>query len=186
MTEKEYNNKVRTCQEKSELKLAWTQWVYQYFHSADWFGTLTFHDYKSTYSAKRYFWKWLRWINHKRFGNKLQRQGYSVSWTLGEEKQGRGALHYHILMKNVNALMRNEAGKAWWSITGGYGKILRSTGMTAVQYITKYIVKDGSLDIDIRDNTGQHLNLDDPDGSTKAEEGRQEVLTGFYLPSEAN
>jgi len=185
MTANSYTLKLESCQEKSERRLAWFGWIDKHFSNADWFGTLTFQDYKSTYNAKRYFWKWLRQVNHKRWGNKLQRAGASVSWVLGEEKQERGALHYHCLLKNVTALMRNEFGKIWWDITGGYGKILPSSGTTAIAYITKYILKDGIIDLDICDNiTGQRLTPDDLVG-TEAERGRQGVLTGFYLPLEA-
>lgn len=189
MTEKEYNQRVADCQAKSELKSEWVKWGIKNFASADystWFGTLTYRNYRSPEAAKKDFIKWLRVINIKRFGKKLARYGASVSWMLGQEYQARGQVHFHNVIKNTDALMRNWAGKAWWDITGGYGKILPSAGVSAVEYIGKYISKDGQLDIDIRDdNTGQRLDLT-TQSATEAERGRAERLKGFSLPLDAN
>jgi len=179
--------RLKQINEKRERRKVW---IYKVILNNDiewdWFATLTFRDSKSTYSAKRYFNRWLRKLNRRIFGGKAKYQDVSIPWVLAEERQDRGAIHYHVLLGFTDSLMRNEWGKKWWELTGGYGKIDRTRLKGAVYYVTKYIMKDGDLDVDIRTQSGQRLTLDDPAIATQAEAGRVEALTGVPLPADAN
>ena len=186
MIDKEYNLQVKECQEKFLRRSAWEGFINRDTIPWDWFATLTFKDFKSQYSAQRHFARWTRLINRKQFGSRSKYEDISIPWVAGYEKQSRGAIHIHALIGNVDQLMRNHWAKVWWENTGGYASILPAQIKGATHYLSKYILKDGDIDIELRNNTGQRLTLDDPEGYPKAEKGSQEVLPGFLLPLEAN
>jgi hypothetical protein len=178
--------KSQEIKDKLTRRQAWEGFINQHSTPWDWFATLTFKDFKSIYSAQRHFIRWTRLINREIFRGRAKRDGASISWVAGYEKQERGALHIHALLANTDHLMRNHWAKVWWQHTGGYADVCQARIQGATHYLTKYILKDGEIDIDLYDEAGQRLTLDDPAGYTEAERGSAHAIASLQLPLEAN
>lgn len=91
-------------------------------------------------------------INHALYGNHYRRRGQGIETVTGLERQQRGSVHAHMLMRlpdhNVRDRSQFSLGE-WKRFADGLGgwswpEIPRSQEDT-VAYVTKYVVKEGDL-----------------------------------------
>jgi hypothetical protein len=125
------------------------EWIKFY---ADWklFITLTFkYDYVSTEHAINNYRDLVRTLNEDILGRKYNKKiGHSYfTYILGIEFQQRGVIHFHVLIDdfvNLNLLHK------YWNDRFGYAwvqKVELGTEPIVTEYLTKYIVKGGMLQI---------------------------------------
>ncbi len=71
------------------------------------------------------------------------------------EWQKRGVLHYHALLSNVGDLRRQMAQQLWYKQHNSYAKIDIAGGDAVINYVSKYVVKGGQIDVSpwLRDAT---------------------------------
>ena len=131
------------------LQEGWEKWV---MSLADWqhFVTLTFKDFQTRDQAEHAFRFLLRVLNTDLFGKHYTRTvGHCYcSYVVGFEKQTRGALHMHVLFDrpiNFNLIHRIWCGDPK-NPRFGFAFIKPvEDAQGAVEYISKYISKDGDL-----------------------------------------
>lgn len=133
-----------TTVEKLELSSCWATYTKDF---APWksFLTLTFREIVTRDQAE-HMWRFLvQVMNQELYGNHYVRiVGHSYfSYVAGFEYQKRGALHMHVLVDQpihfsfVHSIWNKMAGWAWIEPVTDLEK--------AVNYVSKYVVKDGEL-----------------------------------------
>lgn len=109
------------------------------------FLTLTFENETSYDNAMKKFKLLVKKLNRQMFGKNYSRiVGHSYfSYVLAIEKQGRGVIHFHVLIdrpvdfKLIHKWWGDNCGFAWAETTEDFQKV--------VKYVTKYICKGGEV-----------------------------------------
>jgi hypothetical protein len=85
--------------------------------------------------------------NRELFGPRWFKKGEGINWVRGLEYQTRGAVHFHALLSGT-APLRRLTYKDLWEELAGFARIERPRSYERVlRYITKYVVKDGEIDL---------------------------------------
>lgn len=89
------------------------------------------------------------------YGNNWERRGLGVQWLVGMERHKSGWPHSHAVVRFPLVDIRGQEGKAifdlgywrnWMTETGGFVRLDQPRSQQAVvQYVSKYVVKDGEL-----------------------------------------
>jgi hypothetical protein len=117
-----------------------------------WFVTLTFRYPPHPEQAKKYFMKWIHWLNRKLYGNRYYRKTKGVFWALALEYHKSGVIHFHALLGDIEdlnvKLSRSEARNKWFQIAG-IGRVdpIDDKLNAVTNYVSKYIVKGGEIDL---------------------------------------
>jgi len=113
----------------------------------EWIAHLTFREDVHPEAADKVFRVWLSKLNRELFGKRWYKRGQGVVWVRGLERQRRGVIHFHSLLAGVGDARR----LTWmdeWNKLAGFARIWPvASQRQAVQYVTKYVVKGGEVDI---------------------------------------
>lgn len=140
-----------------------------------WFVTFTFKEEIHPEAASKLFNLWINKLNRTLYSKrwKKSKQG-GCKWVRALEWQKRGVLHYHALIANVGYADRVTWANYWTELgessKAGFIKIDQydeSLG-GAEAYLSKYVTKDG--DIDISPNFESKPDLTDHDYRNKQRE----------------
>jgi hypothetical protein len=124
----------------------------------NWFATLTFKNEIHPERAYKCLKIFLHQLNRAIFGKRYYKRGEGVIYLLATEYQKRGVMHFHLLLSliprknerrnnNIN-LKRVEWKEKWKKISNGIARIYPYRNILGAEYyITKYITKDGEIDI---------------------------------------
>jgi hypothetical protein len=106
----------------------------------DWFTTFTFRRNVSEQTAQEAWADWVRWLRRK--------QGHRAEWFLVRERTAAGAVHFHALVGRCAGLRRLSA-LDYWRHRYGFGQVKRfSPGLGAHYYLSKYVSKGASGELD--------------------------------------
>ena len=91
-------------------------------------------------------------VNRKLYGNHFKRRGKGIETIVGLERQQRGSVHAHGLIRLPDHDAKNPTQFSWryWqkfaSELGGWARLdIPRSNTDVVAYVTKYVVKDGDL-----------------------------------------
>jgi hypothetical protein len=158
---------------KENQKAAWIDWVAD---KRAWKSmlTLTFDDKKhqydvSTTDAKNYWRMLVRQLNVGVFGEHYTKHCHHsyFSYVIGLEYQKRGVVHFHVLVDNyvnyelIHRLWGNAHGFVWISPV--------TDRAVVVEYVCKYIMKQGDANLDIYVSKKRTVPIYKPDWWIKAE-----------------
>jgi len=123
------------------------------------FVTMTFRDLKASDVAFKFWRRWVQYLNVDLFGAQYARfLGHSYfSYALALEFQRRDVPHFHAL---IDRPIDYAKAHRWWSHAAGFAWFEPIENKAAcVRYVSKYIQKDGQLDIFVqeRDRTPRKL-----------------------------
>jgi len=89
------------------------------------------------------------------YGNNWKRHGLGLQWLVGVERHQSWMPHLHGLVRFPLVDIRGPEGKAifdlaywqkWMTETGGFCRLdLPRSEQAVVQYVTKYVIKDGEI-----------------------------------------
>lgn len=129
---------------------AWSQWLSQ--EKWDVFLTLTdpgLSHPEHMYKRWRYF---ENSVNRSLYGNNYRRRGQGIESVVGLERQQRGSVHAHGLIRLPDHDATDPLQFSWrhWqkfaSELGGWARLdIPRSNTDVVAYVTKYVVKDGDL-----------------------------------------
>ena len=117
----------------------------------EWFGHFTFKEPLHPEQANKRWLRFVRQINRKLYGRRFGDHRQGVTWVRGQENQKRDAIHYHGFFGNgVKKLRRLDFVDIWQDVCEGYCRIWSYDGrMNAKEYVTKYVIKEGEIDVHI-------------------------------------
>ena len=129
---------------------AWSQWL----SAEKWDVFLTLTD--PGLSHPEHMYKRFRYfensVNRKLYGNHFKRRGKGIETIVGLERQQRGSVHAHGLIRLPDHDAKNPTQFSWryWqkfaSELGGWARLdIPRSNTDVVAYVTKYVVKDGDL-----------------------------------------
>lgn len=144
--------KVSVCNVGRGLSGAWTGFISdleEKYGQYQWFGHFTFAEPLHPEQANKRWMRFVREINTKLYGRRFREHGDGITWARGQENQRRDAIHFHGFFGNgVKKLRRLDFMDIWQGMCEGYCRIWPYDGkMNAVSYITKYVVKEGDIDV---------------------------------------
>jgi hypothetical protein len=115
----------------------------------EWFGHFTFAEPLHPEQANKRWLRFVRQVNRKLHGNRHYKHDKGITWVRGQENQKREAIHYHGFFGNgVRKLRRMDFVDIWHDVCDGICRIYAYDGrMNAKDYITKYVVKEGEIDV---------------------------------------
>jgi len=141
---------------KLDLQQAWPEFIDSY-KPYQWYSTHTFKDDKHPEAADKAFFRWIRSVNQDLYGRRYREKGRGVTWVKAIERQKRGVLHFHCLVGSslLYKLDRKHFMKLWETdgnmgnkIVNGFARIYEfDTSRGAVSYLSKYVLKDGEIDV---------------------------------------
>ena len=117
-----------------------------------WFVTLTFRYPPHPEQAKKYFLKWIHWINRKLYNNRYYKTSTGIFWVLALEYHKSGVIHFHALLGDIEdlnlKLSRKDARNKWYQIAG-LGRVdpIDDKLGAVTNYVSKYIVKGGEIEL---------------------------------------
>ncbi len=140
--------RLEPCQPET-LRDAWTDFLNRW----DWelFGTFTFRDEpRHAEAAQKLYRVLVSKVNRDLYGPRWYQKDLGINWTLAEERQQRGTLHFHTLWGLTGPLFhdfeRRLACMEQWNELAGYARIFPIENQAAVRgYVSKYVVKGGEL-----------------------------------------
>ena len=129
---------------------AWSDWL----SGEKWDVFLTLTD--PGLSHPEHMYKRFRYfensVNRKLYGNHFKRRGKGIETIVGLERQQRGSVHAHGLIRLPDHDAKNPTQFSWryWqkfaSELGGWARLdIPRSNTDVVAYVTKYVVKDGDL-----------------------------------------
>lgn len=135
---------------RATLSNSWATFIDSF--SWDWWVTLTFPDHLPSDYALRLLRRWLRRLSFYAYGSRYRKKADRLSWCVGIEKQLRGVIHFHLLIKGVANVPYRRAHFLWETAAPvcGYSWIQHhdaSKPRGASSYLSKYIAKGADLDI---------------------------------------
>jgi len=147
---------------KVDLKDAWINFIKSY-EPFNWYVTLTFKEPKHPESADKAFFRWTRHINESLYGRRYREKKKGVTWIKCMEYQKRGD-------PNLYKLKRLDFMKAWEydcyrskELVNGYARIFKYDATRgAVNYCSKYVLKDGEIDVYVSPEKWRLLNDQEP------------------------
>lgn len=135
------------------LRSEWGEWISR--QSWDLFVTMT--PDKQTHPEallKRYRYCMNKASDHV-YGNNWRPRGLGLQWLVGMERFKSGWPHCHAVVRFPLVSIKGEEGRnifdlgywqKWMTETGGFVRLDQPRSEKAVvQYVTKYVVKDGEL-----------------------------------------
>lgn len=145
------------------VQSAWVQFIQDIenqYGQYEWFGHFTFAEPLHPEQADRRWRRFVKVINRKLYGRRYGDHGTGITWARGQENQKREAIHYHGFFGNgVRKLKRFDFMKVWEDTCEGYCRIYPYDGnMNAVSYITKYVLKEGDIDLYVPRSLSGKLN----------------------------
>jgi len=127
-----------------EVAQAYADWFREYDFTADapWahFVTLTFrHRIHPEQAAKQF----------DRFLGGCTRGGvHRVRWARATERQGRGVIHFHLLLSAVPGAAPFDLVRLWKRLGGGYADVSPyDPARGAAWYLTKALARGGEIDV---------------------------------------
>ena len=116
------------------------------------------------------------------YGRHWSRRSEGLQWVAGLERTKQGWPHSHAVVRFPGRDIRGQAGKAifdlgywqkWMTDTGGFAWLqVPRSAQAVVQYVCKYVVKDGELEVspnvDFAAAQGQQLWLGGAQASSTA------------------
>ena len=136
------------CQHEN-IRDAWTGFLNTW--EWDLFGTFTFREEpRHAEVAQKLYRVFVSKVNRDLYGPRWYKKDLGISWTLAEERQQRGVLHFHTLWGQTGRLYdepdRRFKAMEQWNELAGYARILPIESQAAVRaYVSKYVVKGGEL-----------------------------------------
>jgi len=99
---------------KQDLQKAWLHFIRKY-DPYSWYVTLTFKDSIHKTTADKRFKRWITNINEALYGNRFRKRKLGVSWVRAMERQKRGTIHFHALIRSpeMYKLKRLDYMKLW-------------------------------------------------------------------------
>ena len=140
---------------KPSLRESWGAWI----GAQPWDLFVTLTSEKQTHPEAML--KRFRYCMHKAsdhvYGRRWERRGQGLQWVTGLERTKQGWPHSHAVVRFPGVDIRGQDGRAifdlgywqrWMTDTGGYAWLeLPRSEAAVVQYVTKYVVKDGELEL---------------------------------------
>jgi len=160
------------------LNEAWVKFI-GHFEPYHWYATLTFKNEVSQGRAEKQFKRWIRFINECLYGRRYRNKGTGVAWVKAIERQRRGVLHFHVLIGGDVWRLRRFTFMDLWR-EGGYsstGKRFQANGFAKIEkyrrelgarhYMSKYVTKNGELDIFIPECAYEFYGIREGENSFK-------------------
>jgi hypothetical protein len=129
---------------------AWSTWL-----SAErWDVFLTLTDPGLSHPEHMYKrWRYFEnSVNRQLYGNNFKRRGQGIETVVGLERQNRGSVHAHGLIRLPDHDVKDSRQFSWryWqkfaTELGGWAKLdIPRSNTDVVAYVTKYVCKDGDL-----------------------------------------
>jgi len=156
---------------KLDLHQAWVNFI-KTFEPFQWYVTLTFKESRHPESADKAFFRWIRHINESLYGRRYRERKKGVTWIKAIEYQRREVIHFHCLVGSpeLYKLRRLDFMKLWESdcmntqeIINGYARINGfDPSRGAVSYLSKYVLKDGEIDVYVSPEQLRAFNNTEP------------------------
>jgi len=156
---------------KVSLQEGWVEFIKR-FEPYEWYVTLTFKDPKHPESADKAFFRWIRYINECLYGRRYREKKKGVTYIKCMEYQKRDVIHFHCLIADPHLykLKRLTFMQAWEHdcgssnvVVNGYARVLQYDARGgAVNYCSKYVMKDGEIDLYISPEQMHLLNDTEP------------------------
>jgi len=133
-----------------ESRKAWSDWL----STEPWDVFLTLTDPglshpEAMYKRWRYF---ENNVNRKLYGNNFKRRGQGIETVVGLERQNRGSVHAHGLIRLPDHDAKDPGQFSWryWqkfaTELGGWARLdIPRSNKDVVDYVTKYVCKEGDL-----------------------------------------
>jgi hypothetical protein len=142
----------KDCVPGVTLKSSWSAFLgdlEERYGTWEWFGHFTFAEPLHPEQANKRWLRFVREINRKLYGNRHYKHDKGITWVRGQENQKREAIHYHGFFGNgVHKLRRMDFVDIWHDMSDGICRIYAYDGrMNAKDYVTKYVVKEGEIDV---------------------------------------
>jgi hypothetical protein len=133
-----------------ECRLEWRMWIDSDIWGWCWYCHFTFATLIHPEQAHKYFRRFLRLLNETIYGNHYYRKRLGVIYCRAFENQQRDALHYHVLFSGIpDNIRRMDFVYEWNKLTKGSARIYAyDENQKASGYMSKYITKEGDLEID--------------------------------------
>ena len=165
------------------LRGAWGEWI----GAQPWDLFVTLTSEKQTHPEAML--KRFRYCMHKAsdhvYGRRWERRGQGAQWVTGLERTKQGWPHSHAVVRFPGVDITGQDGRAifdlgywqkWMTNTGGFAWLeLPRCAQAVVQYVTKYVVKDGELElspsVEFAQAPGQQLYLDQARPQTAVQPG---------------
>lgn len=137
------------------LRGSWGQWIGG--QPWDLFVTLTSEKQTHPEAMLKRFRYCMNKASDSVYGRRWSEKGLGLQWVVGLERTKQGWPHSHAVVRFPGVSIRGPEGKAIFDLghwqkrmteTGGFAwlEIPRSE-QAVVQYVTKYVVKDGELEL---------------------------------------
>lgn len=153
------------------LRGSWGDWIGA--QPWDLFVTLTSEKQTHPEAMLKRFRYCTHKVNDHVYGRRWERRGEGVQWVAGLERTKQGWPHSHAVVRFPGRDIRGAAGRnifdlgywqGWMTDTGGFAWLeLPKSEQAVVAYVTKYVVKDGELElspqVEFARYTGQQLTL---------------------------
>ena len=166
------------------LRGAWGSWIAA--QPWDLFVTLTSEKQTHPEAMLKRFRYCTHKVNDHVYGRRWQRRAEGLQWVAGIERTKQGWPHSHAVVRFPGRDIRGAEGRnvfdlgywqKWMSNTGGYSWLeLPRSEQAVVQYVTKYVVKDGELElspsVEFAQAPGHQLSLPGP--RTAGQHGRRQ------------
>jgi len=140
---------------KSSLRGAWGDWIGR--QPWDLFVTLTSEDRTHPEAMLKRFRYCMAKASDHVYGRNWDRRGDGLQWVVGIERHLSGNPHCHAVVRFPMVDIRGADGRAIFDLgywqqrftdTGGFAWLeLPRSEQAVVNYVTKYIVKDGDLEL---------------------------------------
>ncbi len=143
-----YLNYSETYEARQAHRQSWIDFINHW--SWNWFCTFTFRgDSVHPEKADKLFRVFISKINRALYGSRWYKHGQGVKWIRAIEMQRRGVIHYHALIGGVGVEdLRRLTYMDEWDDMAGYARIEPIDSAEAViAYISKYVLKDGEIDL---------------------------------------
>lgn len=153
------------------LRGAWGTWIGA--QPWDLFVTLTSEKQTHPEAMLKRFRYCMNKASDHCYGRSRKATDTRLQWVVGLERTRQGWPHSHAVVRFPGIELRGPQGKAifdlgywqhWMSSTGGFAWIdIPRSEQAVVQYVTKYVVKDGELEVsaqvEFARQAGQQLHL---------------------------
>jgi len=160
------------------LNEAWVEFI-ERFEPYHWYSTLTFKNEVTQGRAEKQFKRFIRLINESLYGRRYRNRGTGVSWVKAVERQRRGVIHFHALVGGEVWRLRRFTFMDVWREGAffGNGKRFQANGFAKIEkyepklgarhYLSKYVTKNGELDIFIPEYMHEHYGIKEGENSFK-------------------
>jgi len=136
----------------------WAKWLNEL--PWDMYHTLTFKDRTAPEQAEKEFHRYVRRINERLYGKRYRKKGTAINWARALEYQKRGVIHFHCLTNGTMPVKYSDLRHLWNTVSDntGFSYIEKyDPGKGATAYLSKYVVKDGDIDVFINK---EHVRCD--------------------------